>query len=89
MTMQLEIPKYEDVITRQDSGIAFGVFDSADNIKWAVRDHHARFVWAERAELKGRYSYAVKFVKRNGEYINREDDTLYRVMSDGTLELIS
>lgn len=89
MTMQLELPKFDEVVTRQDNGISFGVFDSADNVKWVVRDHHSRWVFAERCELKGRYDYVVKFTNRNGEWVNRADDTVYRVMSDGTLELIS
>ncbi len=87
--MKLDIPTFDQVVERNTNGIQFGIFDSADNVKWCVRDHHQRWVWAQRAELKGRYDYVVKFVLKNGEYVNRQDDTVYKVMPDGTLELIS
>lgn len=86
--MKLEIPAFDEVVTRQDNGISFGIFDSADNVKWVVRDHHKQWIFAQRAELKGRYDYVVKFVLKNGEYVNRQDDTIYKVMQDGTLELV-
>lgn len=87
--MKLEIPTFNEVVERNTNGIQFGSFQTADNVKWACRDHHGRFVWAERGEMAGRFSYTVKFVLKNGEYINRADDTIYKVMPDGTLELIS
>lgn len=87
--MKLEIPRFDEVVERNTSGMQFGSFQTADNVKWAVRDHHARWVWSERGEMQGRYDYTVKFVNKNGQWVNRTDDTVYRVMPDGSLELVS
>lgn len=86
--MKLDIPSFDQVVERKNNDIQFGIFDSADNVKWVVRDHHRQWIFASRCELKGRYDYVVKFVNRNGEWVNRADDTIYKVMPDGTLELV-
>lgn len=87
--MKLEIPTFNEVVERNTNGIQFGIFDSADNVKWAVRDHHSRWVFEERCNLKGRYPYAIKFRRNNsGEWGTRDGDCVYKVNSDGTIDLL-
>lgn len=83
--MKLDIPQFSEVQERQFAGIQFGTFDTADNVVFAARDHHSRWIKIERGEAKN-FSYVVKFVLRNGEFVTRPGDDVYRVAKDGSLE---
>ena len=85
--MKLDIPQFSEVQERQFGGIQFGTFSTADNVVFAARDHHSRWIKIERGEAKN-FSYVVKFVLRNGEFVTRPGDDVYRVAKGGSLEPI-